>query len=74
MEIIEIKKYNEIEGMVYGYCAEPNIESAVQQFTERFGTQPQKGWIKQLPSGRCTVYLQIPPHEINNHHTITNTI
>lgn len=58
MEIIEIQKYNEIKGIVHGYCACASVEQAVSEHIEKHGVVPDVAYVKRTPSGRCTVYLK----------------
>ena len=58
-EIIEIKRFNEIKGLCAGYVACPNPEEAITQFAETYGRCPSTVYVKRMPSGRCSVYIQI---------------
>ena len=59
MEIIEIQRYNEIKGVVHGYCACASVEQAISEHVEKYNEQPEIAYVKRMPSGRCTVYLKI---------------
>jgi len=59
MQIIEVKHAKEVPGLWCGFVCEPSVDSAVQQYVERYGVTPSVVYFKQTPKGRMAIYIPI---------------
>lgn len=68
MKPIDIQSLSEIETPAWGYVAEPNVESVIQQFLERFGRLPEAIYRRISKAGTTTLYVPVTVEEANNGH------
>ncbi len=59
--VIEIRSPNEIHfnGLIQVYAAEPSVESAVQQFIEKWKQEPVMIYKKNGRTGRVSIYIPV---------------
>jgi len=60
-QVVEITNVKEIhhEGLLQVYVAEPSVESAVMQFMEKWGREPEIIFKKNGSKGRVSIYIPV---------------